>query len=100
MAIAVVGPQWLPQRVGEVREGEGTIWLSFLSYLRRCGDGLGDPIAHPIVMPLPYRKVPRGCKHSRGRVSHSCHLAGWNDDGPRTDSMDEQNTIEARRVRA
>ena len=32
-------PQWLPQWVGEVREGEGTIWLYFLVYVRRCGGG-------------------------------------------------------------
>ena len=32
-------PQWLPQRVGEAREGEGTIWWYVLVYLRRCGGG-------------------------------------------------------------
>ena len=39
VAIAVVGPQWLPQRVGEARGDDGTSWLYFFVYLRRCGDG-------------------------------------------------------------
>ena len=55
MAIAVVGPQWLPQRVGEAREDEGTSLLYFLVYLRRCGDGPSQPegwysmTTHPVI---------------------------------------------------
>ena len=30
-------PQSLPQRVGEAWEDEGSIWMYFLVYLRRCG---------------------------------------------------------------
>ena len=43
------GPQWLPQRVGEAREDEGTIRWYLLVYLRRCGDGpsrLGGLVQH------------------------------------------------------
>ena len=39
VAIAVVGATMVTQWVGEAREDEGTIWLYFLVYLRRCGDG-------------------------------------------------------------
>ena len=39
VAIAVLGPQWLPQRVGEAWEDEGPIWSYLLVDLRRCGGG-------------------------------------------------------------
>ena len=43
VAIAVVGAQWLPQRIGEAREDEGTSWWYLLVHLRRCGGGLLRP---------------------------------------------------------
>ena len=59
------GPQWLPKRIGKVREDEGTIWLYFLVYLRRCGDGPLRPegchsmTTHPLIHDDP------GCQPNR-----------------------------------